>query len=839
MTVSRFFCALESRVLLAFGNDLTWGDAGVVKLDQLFLNNFPALLHVQSDQKVISGGLGSLPGDAAGTRVLGAVRLNADGSVDTTFGTGGVVAITTGRATGMQVGDDGEILLAMNNAPQQPLEEFVEARKPDGSIDAGYATGGHFVLPPAADDNFQGALRIALGPDGDLYAATADYNVPSEDQTAFQSHTRVVKLNPDGSADAAFNNGGVVTYAAGPFRSFDVNQAIVQPDGHLILQNNGQVDRIAPNGDVEQSFIADGTYTRNSIAIQPDGKILIADAVSLDNDQIASVSRFNADGSPDTSYGDSGRAHTGTLDILASPSSVQAFTVDLQGRAVLAIGSTEPEVPTLMVRWNPDGSVDTTLDPTDALSLDMGSAESIDVQADGKVLLGGNLFAVARVTDVLEDVALLGGVLSVRGTSGADTIIVTSSGSNIVLTRNGTQTTYAASQVQKINVDALAGNDTISVSVDLPATINGRAGNDKITTADGHDNITSGDGNDTIFTGNGGDRVDGDAGDDSITCGDAGVIDGIPFGHVISGGDGDDTIVTGSGEDSIHGNAGDDEITVGAGYDSINAEDGDNLIHAVFGDVICDFGNDTIIGGDATDNPGGVFQFDIHSGGGNDSIITGDGNDIIQSGSGTVTISSGGGNDIIRADGDSSSRVDSGAGDDTIECGSAATINGGAGNDQVSLESGKTIDGGDGNDAITVRAFILDGIDAGAGDDLVRCNSDADHGAVIHGGDGDDNLFAGDGRDSIYGGAGRDRIHAGNGGDLLSGGGGRDHLFGQGGNDRLYGGRGNDRMDGQGGNDRFRGDAGADRINGGAGDSNTVLDQDDDDELSNIKNILP
>jgi sugar lactone lactonase YvrE len=122
----------------------------------------------------------------------------------------------------------------------------------------------------------------------------------------------VVKLNPDGSADAAFNNGDIVTYTAAQFRSFDVNQAVVQPDGHLILQNNGQVDRIAPHGAVEQSFIEEGTYTRNSIAVQPDGKILIADAVSLDNDQVASVSRFNADGSPDMAYGDNGRAATGS-----------------------------------------------------------------------------------------------------------------------------------------------------------------------------------------------------------------------------------------------------------------------------------------------------------------------------------------------------------------------------------------------------------------------------------------------------------------------------------------------------------------------------------------------
>jgi uncharacterized delta-60 repeat protein len=600
---------VERRILFA-ALDPTWAGDGVQNEPfSIDLDEAPRAVAIEvaalSDGKVLALCQQYRLDDVESVFTYALARYNADGSVDTTFGDNGVVAITTGGASGMQVADDGEILLAMNNAPQQPLQEFVEARKPDGSIDAAYATGGHFVLPPpAADDNFQGALRIALAPDGDLYAATADYNVPSEDQASFQSHTRVVKLNPDGSADAAFNNGDIVTYTAAPFRSFDVNQVVVQPDGHLILQNNGQVDRIAPNGAVEQGFIEEAPIRATASTFSRTERSSLPTPSAWITTRSPASRAINADGSPDTAYGDNGRAVTGKLvDVLASPSSVKAFTVDLQGRAVLVIGSDEPDVASVMVRWKPDGSIDTSVDPTDALTIDMGSAESIDVQADGKILLGGNVFAVARVADVLEDVSLLGGVLAVRGTSGADTITVAASGGNVVLTRNGTQTTYPASQVGKINVDALGGNDTITVSVDLRATINGRAGNDKITTADGHDVITAGDGNDTISTGDGGDRVAGDAGDDSIACGDAGGIDGIPFGHVVSGGDGDDTIVTGSGEDSIHGNAGDDEITVGAGYDTIDAEDGDNLIHAVFGEVICGFGNDTIIGGDATTIP--------------------------------------------------------------------------------------------------------------------------------------------------------------------------------------------------------------------------------------------
>ncbi|HEY2601102.1 MAG TPA: hypothetical protein VGI67_06065 [Thermoleophilaceae bacterium] len=92
---------------------------------------------------------------------------------------------------------------------------------------------------------------------------------------------------------------------------------------------------------------------------------------------------------------------------------------------------------------------------------------------------------------------------------------------------------------------------------------------------------------------------------------------------------------------------------------------------------------------------------------------------------------------------------------------------------------------------------------------------------TIKGGGGNDTICAGGGNDKISGGAGRDLIFGQNGKDTLSGGAGKDTLRGGAGNDRLSGGAGADVLSGQGGKDTLVGGAGKDRLSGGPGKNKT------------------
>lgn len=95
-----------------------------------------------------------------------------------------------------------------------------------------------------------------------------------------------------------------------------------------------------------------------------------------------------------------------------------------------------------------------------------------------------------------------------------------------------------------------SGNDNISVQNGEDVSLDGRQGNDQLTTSGGNDSVKGGEGNDSISSGAGNDTVSGGDGNDSINAGE-----------------GNDSISGGAGSDSIYGSAGVDSIDGGMGYD--------------------------------------------------------------------------------------------------------------------------------------------------------------------------------------------------------------------------------------------------------------------------------
>jgi len=175
---------------------------------------------------------------------FGLVRYNADGSLDTSFGTGGTEVVTfdgfNSAAYGVALQGDGKLVVAGTSSLAAPYasaiagqgESFTVARfNADGSLDTGFAQGGVSRLgygtqyPQFGYGSENLANAVTINPDGTiLVQGESDYIImeplvriaggtdgpigPSPDQ----SYTQAVSVlyNPDGSLDQSFGDGGIL-----------------------------------------------------------------------------------------------------------------------------------------------------------------------------------------------------------------------------------------------------------------------------------------------------------------------------------------------------------------------------------------------------------------------------------------------------------------------------------------------------------------------------------------------------------------------------------------------------------------------------------------------------
>lgn len=244
---------------------------------------------------------------------------------------------------------------------------------------------------------------------------------------------------------------------------------------------------------------------------------------------------------------------------------------------------------------------------------------------------------VLEIRQVPTTAVLQLGVLTITGSDQADNIAVTKSGSNLRV--SGVATTFAASKVTSVVVNAGGGDDTVDLgAVTVSTQVFGGAGNDSLTGGSGKDSLKGESGNDVLRGNGGNDVLDGGADRDSIResananfvltnvlltgvgtdtlesietaslQGGAGnnrldaaqfsgsvTLDGAAGNDALVGGSANDSLIGGAGNDSLMGNGGDDVLEGGAGNDSLNGVDGDDRFVFSGSGVL---GTDTIAVGD-------------------------------------------------------------------------------------------------------------------------------------------------------------------------------------------------------------------------------------------------
>ncbi|TMA94304.1 MAG: hypothetical protein E6J70_17450, partial [Deltaproteobacteria bacterium] len=215
------------------------------------------------------------------------VRYLATGSLDTSFGTGGKVATPISsiddEVSALVLQPDGKLVAAGYTDKGSNITFALVRYDADGSLDTSFGTGGKVTTPIGSIDDE--AFALVLQPDGKLVAAGY---TSSASNTAFA----LVRYNADGSLDTSFGTGGKVTTPIESIGN-QVFALVLQPDGKLVAAgyaNDGSnqdfaLVRYSPDGNLDGSFGAggkvitpvSGTFGEvNALVLQPDGKLVAA-----------------------------------------------------------------------------------------------------------------------------------------------------------------------------------------------------------------------------------------------------------------------------------------------------------------------------------------------------------------------------------------------------------------------------------------------------------------------------------------------------------------------------------------------------------------------------------
>ncbi|MBD2022534.1 DUF4347 domain-containing protein [Leptolyngbya sp. FACHB-36] len=220
-----------------------------------------------------------------------------------------------------------------------------------------------------------------------------------------------------GDLDPTFGNGGKVTSDFSGFNFDDSGESVaVQSDGKIVVagyaesgtntSNDFALVRYNANGTIDTSFGNSGKVTTDfgfsddkgyDIAIQSDGKIVVAGTriSGARSDADFAVARFNANGTIDTSFGNSGKV---TVDFSGNEDSSNALAIQSDGKIVVAGYATSSGTGSdfALVRFNANGTLDTSFDTDGKVTTSIGNVEfitSIALQSDGKIVVMGSAYS--------------------------------------------------------------------------------------------------------------------------------------------------------------------------------------------------------------------------------------------------------------------------------------------------------------------------------------------------------------------------------------------------------------------------------------------------------------
>ncbi|MCX6953369.1 MAG: YDG domain-containing protein, partial [Verrucomicrobia bacterium] len=387
---------------------------GLDPLDAHLLADYVEATSVQPDGKIIIAGWFS---SVLGVTRNGIARLNADGTLDAGFNpnpnAGCVIFSVALQADGKIVIAGGFTTLQPNGAGSPTARGNIARLNADGSLDTGF--------DPKANATLYSAV---LQSDGKVLLGGSFTTLQPNGAASATVRNRIARVNADGTLDTGFDpnaNAGVNTIAVQPDGKVLIGGSFtqVQPNGAPTATPRSAIVRVNADGTLDAGFDPNPTYGAitaavQTIAVQPDGKVVFGGGFT--------EVQPNGAASPTT------RTHlvrvnaNGTLDIAFSPNpdqDVYSLALQADGKLLIAgnfntvnargLGGAEATARKYIARLGDNGLLDITFTPEDANSF----IDNVMLQADGKVLIGGSFSTFqpsgttrVRFARLLNDVAV-------------------------------------------------------------------------------------------------------------------------------------------------------------------------------------------------------------------------------------------------------------------------------------------------------------------------------------------------------------------------------------------------------------------------------------------------
>jgi uncharacterized delta-60 repeat protein len=319
---------------------------------------------IQPDGKILVAGdsMFIVNGTLSG-HLMQLVRYNANGSLDTTFGSKGVVSFSFTRNSSQESGNvavqsDGKIDLAGWVAGSPNALALVRFTS-NGSLDTTFGSGGseqiHVNSGGIGEPDNGSRVQLVLQPDGRM-VVSGTVTLPTTPGN-YDTYAALARVNSNGTLDSSFGNGGEVAAALGSTASQAAGLAL-QQEGKLVVVGHARnplfVDmalaRFNSNGALDSSFNGTGLLdldigvapynadlhyhqnALNDVAIQSDGKFVAAGVADGDSYSRFALLRVNGNGSVDSTFGNAGLILT---SITSNGDSPNAIALQSDGKIVL------------------------------------------------------------------------------------------------------------------------------------------------------------------------------------------------------------------------------------------------------------------------------------------------------------------------------------------------------------------------------------------------------------------------------------------------------------------------------------------------------------------------
>jgi uncharacterized delta-60 repeat protein len=393
--------------------DKTFGKAGYKVVEGNYNDSgfSTPLTGLQSDGKIVYAY--SIVDPNKGKSSINLTRINSDGSVDKAFGKNGIATLDAEfeeSASALQIAQNGKIWV-LTYALKDDLgldADFALYRfNIDGTIDLSFNTKGYKYFGNTGE--FEAALDFKILANGDILLSGVSTPNPDNgfDATVF-------KVKSDGTLDKTFGTGGVakvLIVSETPIKiasdiELDSQGSIFIAGSAIDLEGTigaGFIVKIKSNGTVDPTFGNAGMIevngpnkefaTFNNMELQKDGKILVTQQITNDDETIAArLIRFSAIGKEDATFGTKGvvdvmigdNAETSPNDIKIQPNGQILVNYSSYVEATFGYNN-------VTGRYNANGAIDATFGKKGYFTVVSDSVDyltaNILLQSDGKILI--------------------------------------------------------------------------------------------------------------------------------------------------------------------------------------------------------------------------------------------------------------------------------------------------------------------------------------------------------------------------------------------------------------------------------------------------------------------